>query len=537
MGDLIQTIGLINAVARLFPSAQIDLLVMKSFSNITNHFQHINNVITFDEEIFSENIAEDMWGAYKELFQTIQSLNQSRYDIIFNPIISYQSGLITYLVNAKQKLGMQITENREQKITCGFSSYMLGNQHNLGDYSFNLVDIFTGMVRDVAENVQKELYLSDFSEFSLSITDRDRSDVSGISVQIKSHSKKVIGFHIGASQSNKAYDTAQYHKVIKHLVAENEFVVVLFGGYKEIEFKPYFADIASDLFYNTIGDFKLNELIAMICDTVDLFVTNDTGPMHIASACHIPLIDISLGPVSKWETGPYNADAIIVEAKLDCHPCSFDHKCQNWQCQHLISPDTIIDIIKKHFYPSDEKVKPPLYDNVRLFRCVKDIFGFQSYLPVYPEALSQKEYLFLIKRFIWSLYFVGKLDAHTDYYREFSARDISRYILLKYDFSHDLQLLQHFITMITQIISCLKTIVAHPHDMNKIKTTISEISQNKKILFDAAATYTLIYDWFWFLLFAESKIDDTKVCDISKKTILLYEKLLTKISILKELLP
>jgi heptosyltransferase-2 len=76
--------------------------------------------------------------------------------------------------------------------------------------------------------------------------------------------------------------------------------------------------LPSDRVIDLAGQTTLRELIALI-QTCHLFLTNDSGPMHIASALGIPLIAL-FGSTSDIATGPYNGGRVI-HKHVPCSPC------------------------------------------------------------------------------------------------------------------------------------------------------------------------------------------------------------------------
>jgi lipopolysaccharide heptosyltransferase II len=78
------------------------------------------------------------------------------------------------------------------------------------------------------------------------------------------------------------------------------------------------------------GRTSLRELVALI-GLGRLFVTNDTGPMHIADALGTPILAI-FGPTEPVATGPVRSRAEILKADVPCWPClyrecPYDHRC------------------------------------------------------------------------------------------------------------------------------------------------------------------------------------------------------------------
>ena len=63
----------------------------------------------------------------------------------------------------------------------------------------------------------------------------------------------------------------------------------------------------------------------------NFFITNDSGPMHIAAAFHVPLVAI-FGSTDHRTTYPYADNALVVRKEIDCAPClkrecPTDHRC------------------------------------------------------------------------------------------------------------------------------------------------------------------------------------------------------------------
>jgi len=554
LGDIIQTIGLISSIKKRFPEATIDFLVMKSFSAIVSNIPNVDNIICFDEDIFSENIANDIWGSYAQLQKIITRLNETKYDVVLNPIVSMQSSILTYLIDAPQKLGQQMTSSKEQKMTCDSICYLLANQHNLGDYSYNLVDIFALMATEIqpltpdqsSQGTMHYALCTDFLDFHLDTHPETDPTFNSFIQKLHSKGKKIIGFHIGASQSNKSWDTSYFHAVIERLLTDGNYSIVLFGGYKELDFKSYFDDITSPSFFNMIGAFTLNQLIIAISE-IALLVTNDTGPMHIASARQIPVLDISLGPVSKWETGAYNPHAVIIEANLDCHPCSFSYTCPHWNCHRLVTPDAVYTLIKQMMSNRRDgsnaihteqtlDITSKIFKDVNIYTTTLDQFGFLSFIPARVEKLSEKQLIFHLKRFIWSLYFTKKLKDYTVDFDFFKKNLDQHYIIDQLDLSPYTAKLATYKEKLTKMIAELKKIKPNRNNQSFISSTLHTVKSTKDSLFAQAKDFEYIYDWFWFTLLKESQIEDFDVVQIADQTIALYEMLLTKIRVLEVML-
>ena len=100
---------------------------------------------------------------------------------------------------------------------------------------------------------------------------------------------------------------------------------------------------------------SISELINHISN-LDLFITGDSGPMHLAASFQIPTIAI-FGPTKYDETSQWmNDNSIVVKKNLDCQPC-MKRTCplKHHNCMKLIKAQEVIDSIPLVFQVSPLK--------------------------------------------------------------------------------------------------------------------------------------------------------------------------------------
>jgi heptosyltransferase-2 len=157
---------------------------------------------------------------------------------------------------------------------------------------------------------------------------------------------KTVGINPGASYgSAKRWYPQEFAKVASELASQYD--IVIFGGPNEVDIA---ADIEKSLIENNVinyqnlaGKTSVTELIDKISN-LDLFITGDSGPMHVAAAFQIPTVAI-FGPTKDDETSQWmNDKSIIVKKNLECQPC-MKRTCplQHHNCMNLIKA---IDVIK-----------------------------------------------------------------------------------------------------------------------------------------------------------------------------------------------
>jgi len=91
------------------------------------------------------------------------------------------------------------------------------------------------------------------------------------------------------------------------------------------------------------GKTTLKELIEVIRGA-QFFVSNDSGPMHIAAALGIPVLAI-FGPTDPVRTGPYGRGHIVIREDVSCAPC-FKRSCSDLRCMRDLSVEKVFEYVK-----------------------------------------------------------------------------------------------------------------------------------------------------------------------------------------------
>ncbi len=159
----------------------------------------------------------------------------------------------------------------------------------------------------------------------------------------KSDDKLCIGINPGAAYgSAKRWEEQYFVEVIAHFL-KNDCAVFIFGN-DSLNLPQNIAQ--NPHLHNLIGKTTISELLDYIA-LMDIFISNDSGPMHIAAAFRVPLIAI-FGATDSRETSPWVDNAVILDKHLPCAPCK-KRECPlaHHNCMKLITPDEVIERVNK----------------------------------------------------------------------------------------------------------------------------------------------------------------------------------------------
>jgi heptosyltransferase-2 len=178
-----------------------------------------------------------------------------------------------------------------------------------------------------------------------------RSEAENLKIYFKpfNYEKPVLGINPGASYgSAKRWYPEKFAEVAIQL--SKQYDIVIFGGPSEVDIAN---DIERELEKAHIGNYQNmagKTSIKVLCQKIgglDLFITGDSGPMHVAAAFNVPTVAI-FGPTKDKETSQwYNPRSMIVKREMDCAPC-MKRTCplKHHECMKLIEAEDVLKAVK-----------------------------------------------------------------------------------------------------------------------------------------------------------------------------------------------
>lgn len=240
------------------------------------------------------------------------------------------------------------------KIRIGYAKnfrFVFLNQRPKFIKNLHQVELYYNLIANLIkqESITKRGENSDFLKLKL-ISQHNKKFEKDFML-LKKNTQGIIGINPGAAYgSAKRWEEKYFIEIILYFL-KNDFGVVLFGNaldgaFKDIDKILLQLGAPSQYFLNLVGKTDICDLIDCI-KNLDLFITNDSGPMHIASALGVKIIAI-FGPTNSTQTSPWNKNAIILNKNLPCAPC-MKRTCPliHHNCMKLINPDEVIECAQK----------------------------------------------------------------------------------------------------------------------------------------------------------------------------------------------
>jgi heptosyltransferase-2 len=307
LGDVVLSFPAIENLRKNLPQAQTWIAAREEVQDLYLSFDFVKGIIPLSGLNNFKNV--------KEVAKKIKEYN---FDIGLLLTNSFSSALLFYLAKIPQRWGYS-RDNRGFLLTKGvpFKNQDEAPSHQV-NYYLNLI---SGLG-----------FQTSSPELVLPLSPEEQEWVKNELSALGYDSKKPLviinpGAYYGPA---KRWPASRFAELASMLQEKNKVQILIVGSAEEAELAESIASSMSERPINMTGKTTLRQLAELI-SLADLFITNDSGPMHITNALRIPLIAI-FGPTDPRLTGPFHQPAAVIKKEVLCWPCSyrkcpFDHRC------------------------------------------------------------------------------------------------------------------------------------------------------------------------------------------------------------------
>jgi lipopolysaccharide heptosyltransferase II len=318
IGDLLLSSPALEALKRRFPQARYDILATECASEL------LQGRALFDTFYFYKK------GPIHRL-RLFYLLRKNRYDLAVNmrTMVSRVSALKMFFLfrflAAKVSAGRD-TQKRGWFFDVKIPESWPGDKGEM-EYDIEMVSALGATVFD--RNINISISQESYQAVSILL---ERGNINA--------DDRLIGIHPGG-ESSRRWPAESFCRVIAGISKSGEFKFVITGGKQESGLARQLASVPGEPVLNLAGKLNLNELAALI-SRCSLYISNDTGPMHIAAVLKTPLVAL-FGPGSLRRFDPRNifSQAAVLYQKAVCAPCN-KMTCSTMRCLKVIQPQAVL---------------------------------------------------------------------------------------------------------------------------------------------------------------------------------------------------
>lgn len=316
IGDIVLSTPMIKRIKDLYPDSKITFVTTPVGATILRNNLDISEVIEYDKRGIHSGI-KGIWNLGKRL-------RYENFNLVLTPHRYLRSSILSWLSRSPQRVGYNIA-----------SGAFLFNKKIKYNKKLHEVEKLLSFLGDVPKNSQ-DLYPID-----LYPSEKDKEKIQKIWDQNNLKNEKVIAIAPGSKWFTKKWPLEYFNEVIE-LLHNDGYKLLVVGGKDEMLLNIVKKDGIIDL----RGKTSLLEL-AEVLRRVDIVLTNDSSPIHIASAFLNTHIIAIFGPtVREFGFFPWSKNSEVLENKnLDCRPCSIHggDKCPkgHFKCMLEIKPKIV----------------------------------------------------------------------------------------------------------------------------------------------------------------------------------------------------
>jgi lipopolysaccharide heptosyltransferase II len=323
IGDVVLTTPLIRAVRETYPHAYLAFLGEKEAVSLLEHNPNLNEIIPFDSEK----------GPFTQL-SLFRSLRRKKFDLVVDLFSNPRSALLTYATAARVRIGLE-GRPRSRVYT-----------HRIRDDGTpkTVIESYFQFVRGF--NIKPSSF-----ETRIYLTEDEKREARiylhwlGIEVD-----RPIVGLHPGASWPAKVWPSERFAELADRIAAKLDAQVLVTQGPKDREIT---AEVSRRCVANVrVLDVLPIRQLAAILSHVNVYVANDSGPMHVAVAVGTKTIGI-FGPGEEDIWFPYDTahGHLAVRKNVWCHPCHLDF-CDKvgdgyMKCMRLLEVSEVFEAVEE----------------------------------------------------------------------------------------------------------------------------------------------------------------------------------------------
>ena len=343
LGDLMLTTPILRTLRTNYPSAHIALIADKRAADLVQYNKHINECILLDKK--------GVDGRFVNFIKFIFNIRAKNFDLVINLHRSERASAIAAFSGAKMIVGyskpgfsiffdkVMLNPSIARHIKHGLKTqYVPGSQHQVKSH-FDVLQETLGITNIDDGGLEMWIPPEVEAETTRIFNDNFAAD------------DKVIAFNIGASWLTKRWLDSYFAECADRLI-DKGYAIAFLGGPMDIEIVNACIDDMKHRDSDKVKIFTGKLTLAQVAGVLDncvLFLTTDSGPMHIGVARNIPIVTMfGASPVPGFY--PYDAKDILIQTSESCHPCG-QHTCprqdeDNLACMKNIS----VEVVMKYVY-------------------------------------------------------------------------------------------------------------------------------------------------------------------------------------------
>lgn len=320
IGDIVLSTPLIKKIKDTYPDSDITYVTTPSGEAILKNNPHLNNIIVYDKRGEHKGIS-GVWQLGKRL-------RYENFNMVITPHRYLRSSILSWLSRSPIRKGYDIASG----------SFLFTEKIKYDRTKHEIEKLLSFVAPENKKRYEIELYPGE----------KEKMKGDNLWKENLLKDKKVVVLAPGSKWFTKQWPVEYFNKLAESLKKLSNVRLIVVGGKDEIN-----LPIEKENIIDMRGKTSLLEL-ADILSRADVVVTNDSSPIHIASAFKKPRIFALFGPtIEKFGFFPWSLNSKVFQVDgLKCRPCGIHggKSCpeKHFKCMRDILPEEVFNEIKEY---------------------------------------------------------------------------------------------------------------------------------------------------------------------------------------------
>jgi len=275
LGDIVMSLPALRAIRERFPYAKITVAVGKPGKELLSLSSYADEILEVDRVLLRDGPTLISLG---RIAKFVAQVRKQKFDFVIDLHSYYETNILGFLSGAPQRLYSR-RENRSLDFLANFKPQPVRENQKA-----HLVDRYLDLLKSLGiENVPRTPVLKTRTA--------DDQAVEGMLKKEKAQSRELlVGIFPGAGNVSRLWPLEKFAEVADHLIRNDRVRVIVFAGPEERALVPQMKTLfpSGTIFFDRLTVAQLASAQARLT----LFISNDTGPAHIAAAVGTPVVVI-----------------------------------------------------------------------------------------------------------------------------------------------------------------------------------------------------------------------------------------------------
>lgn len=308
IGDVVNALPFLSSLRQRYPDRYIAWLVEEEAAELLLGHPMLDRVIVSGRRRWGRQLRTPFRGSavLREVSVLIAELRQGRYDLVVDLQGLLKSAFMVVGAGARFRVGLA------------------GAREGSTSVLTHVVPLPPGPLHAVERYLEAARFLgadplSNTFVFPSRPEDRIRAEALLAEAGVEPN-RVIVALNPQARWRTKLWEEERFARLGEALVRRHGARILLIGSASDLPLARRLADLMHPAPFVATGRTDLKLLIALL-RRIDLLVTVDSGPMHLAAALGTPLVAL-FGPTDPRLIGPYGDGGVVLRVPLPCSPCS-----------------------------------------------------------------------------------------------------------------------------------------------------------------------------------------------------------------------